>query len=243
VPKPGYRLTFHDEFDGDALDATLWSYGRTPRDAVTDDDLIKELYPCEIRDGIARLRVEKRRKAHELAQAKLASYSAKALKTYTAPGIATWGKFKQAYGWFEIRCKMPQAYGIWTAFWLLPDPLRWGVGAAEIDVVEMWTRRGNRINFAVHSQRKGGPDFGNSGIRVPGLADDFHVYALDWQPGSLTLYVDGVQAYTYTGKDVPSVATYMIVSGRTDGGQSDFVDESALPDDYEIDYVRVYQKE
>lgn len=239
--KPGYRLTFQDEFDGDALDLTRWNYGRTPKDAVADPQRIRELYPCTVRDGVLKLRIEKRRKTCEITPGDVTGYSAKALETYTAPGIATWDTFQQAYGWFEIRCKMPQAFGVWTGFWLLPP--RRCEGGAEIDIFESLTRWNDRISFALHPHWKDGVEFGHAGIWVPGLAEGFHVYALQWEPDRLTLTVDGVPVDEFSGKGVPSAATYMIVSCRTGGWAGDVVDEAALPDGFVVDYVRVYQKE
>jgi beta-glucanase (GH16 family) len=239
--KPGYRLTFQDEFDGTALDMSRWNYGRTPKDAVKAPKLIQDTYPCEVKDGVLNLRIEKRRRTCEIKPGDMTEYSAKALATYTAPGIATWNKFQQAYGWFEIRCRMPKAYGIWTGFWLLP--LQRCEGAAEIDIFESLTRWNDQISFALHPHWPDGGKFGHAGIWVPGLADGFHVYALSWEPDKLTLYVDGVPVDEYTGKGVPSAAKYIIVSCRTGGWAGDFVDESALPDDFVIDYVRVYQRE
>lgn len=238
--KPGYKLTFHDEFDGNSLNMNLWNYGRFPGQAITDEKLIKEYYPYELKDGVLKLCLEKRRKGKEL---NMDNYTAKAAETYTAPGIATYKKFEQEYGWFEMRCKMPKAYGVWTGFWLYP--IHGIPGNAEIDIFEALTKYNDRIFFTVHPswEKIHKNNYGKAGIRVPGLGDDFHVYALNWEPGKLTLYVDGMSVYEYTGDGIPSGPLYIIVSCRTGGWGGNFVDESALPDNFEIDYVRVYQKE
>ena len=237
--KPGYKLTFQDEFDSGALNMNLWNLGRT-RSGMVADSLAREFYPYEIKDGILKLRVEKRRNKGEIKNND--SYSGKALSKYTAPAIASFGKFEQEYGWWEVRCKMPKTVGIWEGFWLFP--LKGKPGAAEIDIFESLSRYNDRIFFNIHySWDQPYKNYKKSGIWVPGLADRFHTYALNWEPGKIAMYVDGIMVYEYTGNDVPVGPLYIILSCRTGGWAGDYIDEDALPDNFEVDYVRVYRKE
>ena len=242
IAKPGYKLTFDDEFNDAMLDTTLWNLGRFPTDAVSDETRMKEIYPYELKEGVVKLRVEKRRNTSSDNE-DISDYTQKAIASYTAPAIATWNKFEQAYGWFEIRCKMPKTYGIWEGVWLVPVKDYRGIGTAEIDVFESLSRINDRIHLALHPHWEDGAEYVNQGIRVPGLSDDFHVYAINWEPEKLTYYVDGKSIGEYTGAGLPSKPLYVIVSCRTGGWAGTFVDESTLPADFEIDYVRVYQKE
>lgn len=239
--KPGYELTFQDEFEGHTLNRDLWNFGRFPSSSRNlSEREIAEFYPYEMKDGVLRLRVEKRRdKTFTTSD----TYIAKAMANYTAPAIATWDKFEQEYGWFEIRCRMPKTVGIWTGFWCIPSKGK--PGMAEIDIFESLTRYLDKIYFNVHFQWDPKPylSFGKQNIRVPGVSEDFHTYALNWEPEKLTLFVDGVQAYEHTGKDVPFGPLYMIVSCRTGGWAGEFIDEQGLPDHFEIDDVRVYKKQ
>ena len=47
--------------------------------------------------------------------------------------VTTEGLFSQTYGHFEMVAKLPQANGLWPAFWLLPADHAW---PPEIDIVE-----------------------------------------------------------------------------------------------------------
>ena len=246
LSKPGWTLTFQDEFDSDTLNEDLWNLGRTKHKVKHKESTLREIYPYELNGGVLKLRVEKRKtpdatKAEEFRSENFAPYTAKAIATYTAPAIATWGKFTQAYGWFEARCKMPKALGIWEGFWLYPEKPR--PEACEIDIFESLTRWDDKISLAIHPKLKGVKSWGKGKVAVPGLSDDFHVYAVNWEPGKVTYYVDGKPVGEYLGKGVPSAPLYIIVSCRTGGWAGDAVDEGALPDDFEIDYVRVYRKE
>ena len=236
--KPGYKLTFQDEFNGSALNMNLWNIGRW-RSAIVHDSLVQEFYPHEIKDGILKLRIEKRRNKEITIKD---SNTTEMVENYTAPAIASFDKFEQEYGWWEIRCKMPKALGIWEGFWLMP--LKGKPGAAEIDIFESLSRFNDRIFFNVHySWDTPYKNYRKMGVWVPGLADDFHIYALKWEPEKIAMYVDGIMVYEYNGKDVPVGPLYIIVSCRTGGWAGGYLDEGALPDNFEVDYVRVYQKE
>lgn len=238
VGKPGYKLTFQDEFNGNELNKNLWNIART-RGAIVPDSLVQEFYPYEVKDSILKLRIEERRNKDITFND---SYLGEAIENYTAPVVASFNKFEQEYGWFEIRCKMPKTFGIWEGFWLYP--VKGNPGAAEIDIFESLSKYNDRIFFNIHyhwvTPKK---NYKKSYIWIPGLADNFHTYALDWEPGLIALYVDGIKVYEYIGQDVPVDPLYIIVSCRTGGWGGPCVDESALPDNFEIDYVRVYQKE
>ncbi|HBL77082.1 MAG: hypothetical protein A2W90_19075 [Bacteroidetes bacterium GWF2_42_66] len=238
VGKPGYSLTFQDEFDGNELNKNLWNIART-RGAIVPDSLVQEFYPYEIKNGILNLRIEERRNKDITFND---GYLGEAVKNYTAPVIASFNKFEQEYGWFEIRCKMPKTFGIWAGFWLFP--VKGSPGAAEIDIFESLSKFNDRIFFNIHYHWVTPKiNYRKPGIWVPGLADGFHTYALDWQPGKITMHVDGTKVYEYTGNDVPVGPLYIIVSCRTGGWGGPFVDNNSLPDNFEIDYVRVYKKE
>lgn len=63
-------------------------------------------------------------------------------------GICTSGLFEQTYGYFECRCKLPAAQGLWSAFWLTRSGLvsgKPGTEGTEIDVFEspMYNRKGD----------------------------------------------------------------------------------------------------
>jgi len=87
---------------------------------------------------------------------------------------------------------------------------------------------------------------------VANAEGNFHVYALEWTEGYIKGYVDGTNYFTFendgTGnKDTwPFNAPFYLklnLAWGGDWGGYDGVDETALPLTYEIDYVRVFQKQ
>ncbi|MGM0209337.1 hypothetical protein IGI96_003863 [Enterococcus sp. DIV0421] len=85
---------------------------------------------------------------------------------------------------------------------------------------------------------------GGSEAVVPGevgldsLTNDYHTYALDWQPGSLKFYFDGKLFRTIN--QAPDYPMGMILNIYTDSGSGKHND--GFPKEWAIDYVRVYKK-
>jgi len=76
---------------------------------------------------------------------------------------------------------------------------------------------------------------------VPGVWTSFHTYALEWEPGMVTFYIDGNVHYSYSGPEVPSVPLWIILNNALEIWHGP-IDDSALPAYFEVDYVRVYEK-
>lgn len=149
-PPPGnWKLTMHDEFDGDKLNPAYWATGYTFPDVINGE--LEGFVPenVTVTNGICTIKAEKRdcvntdREGRHGAAQKFASGS-----------FTSYDKFTQTYGYFEARIKMPHARGagIWPAFWMLPDrgkefqPVRgdyktdkYGMGS-EIDIFEFMPR-------------------------------------------------------------------------------------------------------
>jgi beta-glucanase (GH16 family) len=85
-------------------------------------------------------------------------------------------------------------------------------------------------------------------IRIPDYSDAFHVYATEWYPDRLDFFVDDRRYFTFPNEG-PEKWTfnkkfYLLLNlavGGAWGGQKG-VDEKAWPQQYLIDYVRVYEK-
>ena len=54
--------------------------------------------------------------------------------------LTTQGKYDQTYGYFEVRCILPAATGMWSAFWMMNDGVSHvdgsGKDGTEVDVFE-----------------------------------------------------------------------------------------------------------
>lgn len=199
-PAPeGWRLVWSDEFDGEAIDRSKWDFdlgnGFLNQDANVwisgwgNDEL--QYYTdtpanADVAEGMLRIRARKER-------VEAFDYTSARLKTRKRDGSPL---FQQAYGRFEIRAKLPTGQGIWPAIWLLPQEDAYGGWAAsgEIDIMEARGQEPNRVLGTLHY---GSPWPANAhserNFTFPdgGRIDEFHTYALEWEPGVMRWYVDG----------------------------------------------------
>lgn len=240
-----WTLTFEENFDGEEIDATKWNiYTENhwdDRSHSSKDNVI-------LGDGLARLRFEKKSGRHNDAPDG-------ALTDYQTGYLGTYDKFRQCYGYFEARLKLPTAPGLWPAFWAMPDRgaedgPKWkrqqtSRGGMEFDIMEHLTRWGpHRYNIAFHwdGYGKGHKHVGTSGIYVNHDSEGFLTAGLLWLPGKAVYYCNGKEVARWESPRVsqaPSILMFTHVSG---GWDNDALDPELLPDDLVIDYVRVWQR-
>jgi beta-glucanase (GH16 family) len=178
-------------------------------------------------------------------------------RDYTSARLTTQFRGDWTYGRYEIRAKLPTTQGIWPAFWLLPSRAKYGSGAAggEIDIMELIGSAPGTSYGTLH--------FGNPAERSSGefnlpegetFSDDFHVFAVEWEPDEIRWYVDDVlfhserEWFTTARKDAVYPAPfdqdfYFIVNVAVGGHWPGDPDEtSVFPQMLYVDYVRVYQR-
>jgi beta-glucanase (GH16 family) len=168
---------------------------------------------------------------------------------YTSARMNTSGRFTQAYGHVEARIKMSRGQGMWPAFWLLGDD----IGSAgwpqcgEIDVMENIGNEPSTVHGTIH-----GPGYsGSGGIGAPfsiggAFADDFHTFAVDWAPNSISWSVDGTVYQTRTPADLGGNRwvfdhPFFLILNLAVGGYwpGDPDGATPFPNTLTIDYVRV----
>ncbi|HYL39710.1 MAG TPA: glycoside hydrolase family 16 protein [Candidatus Binatus sp.] len=111
--------------------------------------------------------------------------------------VDTLGSWRQAYGYFAARIKIPSGAGLWPAFWSYAEG-----GDGEIDAMEVCgnpigTHGGDDVSLLHTTVHWEGGSSGHD-TRTVDLSQAFHVYAVDWRPSSLTFYLDGQVVWTYT---------------------------------------------
>ncbi len=240
----GYRLVFSEEFRGSSLDSSKWnsSYRWGPYLIINSE---RQFYVDHLNDpsfgynpfsfdGEHLNITAQRTPDHLLAKSSWQPYLSGALTTYN--------KFRMRYGYIEIRARMPRGRGLWPAFWLLHqhDHER----RPEIDVVELLGHQPNLVYNTYHwvenfSANKS-PSFEVWG---PDYSQDFHTYAVKWEPGILTWYVDGVQQSVFNNGNVSWEEMYLLVNLAVGGwwpGDPDYT--TSFPATMSIDYIRAYQR-
>ncbi|MGI6496832.1 MAG: glycoside hydrolase family 16 protein [Kiritimatiellia bacterium] len=253
-PVPGeWKMTLDENFNGEELDRNVWDYGEQeqfwgPLAHFHDDQL-------QVRDGKLHIVFEKRR-GHENGKpdGKVTDYATGFCQTY--------GKFTQAYGYFEARMKLPSAPGIWPAFWMMPDrgPSKdehgndtpwWAridtkFGGMEFDVVEQLSTWGPyRYNIAFHWDGYGEEHrtIGTSNIYILPDEEGFFTAGLLWEPGRAVYYANGKPVAEWTSERISSVPAHMIFYMVDGGWANEPIDDAQLPDEFVVDWVRVWQLE
>ncbi len=241
APGPsGWTLVFSDEFDAPgALDPAKWGY---EIGYVRNDE--KQYYTSRsenVRAEGGSLLIEARREPYQ-------GYG------YTSASINTRGRFELTYGRVEVRAKLPTGNGTWPAIWMLGTNIGqvgWPT-CGEIDIMENVGFEPTRIHGTVHTAAYNhvqGTAKGGS-VTVASPWEDFHVYAMEWYPDRIDVFVDGQKYFTFrnegTGSrawpfDKPQYLLLNLAIGGSWGGQKG-IDDSRFPHRYLIDYVRVYKQ-
>jgi len=244
----GYSLLWHDEFDGDSLNTEIWNMeARQP--GWTNNELQEYTKSSEnifIRDGKLVLKAIKTQKNGK--------------DYYTSGKVNTRGKKDFMYGKVVVSAKVPKGQGLWPAIWMMPASDNvygpWPRGG-EIDIMEIL---GNQPHIAYATVHYGDPHAQQQGYKILNdgttFADDFHEYSLEWEPGEMRFYVDGELIHTVNdwysalgGMEKPYPAPFnqkfylqmnLAVGGDWPGNPDETTDFSKA--EFEIDYVRVYQK-
>jgi beta-glucanase (GH16 family) len=174
-------------------------------------------------------------------------------RDYTSARMKTRGKFSQAYGRFEARIRIPHGQGLWPAFWMLGenfDAVGWP-RCGEIDIMENIGKEPSTVHGSIH-----GPGYTKdieAHYTLPGqkvFSDDFHLFALEWEPDALRFYVDHDLYVTRTHTDLhpdqvwefdhPFFVILNVAVGGDWPGNPDA--SSTFPQTMLVDYVRVYRK-
>lgn len=237
--RPGWTLIWQDEFEGSELDPEKWvaeigghGWGNNEYQFYTDR-------PENVRLEEGNLVIEARKEFF-------------IRRHYTSGRIKTQGLFSFTYGRVEARMKLPYGQGIWPAFWMLGDNIDevpWPL-SGEIDIMEHIGKEPRRIYGTVH-----GPGYSGSGgighfttLPENSLQEEFHTFAIEWDPGEIRWFVDDEQFFKLTSEQVNNEWVYdhpffILINLAVGGYWPGYPDESTVfPQFLTVDYVRVYHR-
>ena len=147
--------------------------------------------------------------------------------------------FSFQYGYVEARVRVPEGQGLWPALWMLPTTRE---SLPEVDIFEIVGERPDVVEMHTHwlegeKKRQRGTTW-----QGPNFATGWHTFGLDWQPTSLTWYVDGVARWRVTTTaQIPHEPMYLVANLAVGG---DFTktpnEETKFPAALQVDYVRVW---
>ena len=235
---PGKTLVWSDEFDGESIDLSHWTYdlgasgwGNQELQNYTSDS--ENSY---VDDGNLFI-VARENGIH-----------------YTSARMKSIGLQEFQYGRIDVRAILPKGQGIWPAIWMLGAnyPTVGWPACGEIDIMELIGSSPNTVHGTIHY----GADwtqhnYTGSGTSIPWtetFSDEFHVFSIDWDENGITWLLDDQPFYTVdnavTGSqpypfDNPFFFIMNIAVGGQWPGYPDATTE--FPQFMAVDYVRVFQ--
>lgn len=230
-PSGDFALTFADEFNDNTPTLSEWVRRYKWGEAVINGELEAYIDGAFTEQGGTLAIVGK----HEQGQ-----YAGQTMD-YTSGVLSS--VHEQRYGYFEARLKVPKGQGYWPAFWLLGANGTAGVN--EIDIHEILGNDPTTAYMTVHwgQSYTTGHQSDGSQFTGPDFSADFHTFGLEWDPDKIVWTIDGVERKTHTGAGVPQVDMYIILNLAIGGGWPGAPDSTTpFPGNYEIDYVRAYQR-
>jgi beta-glucanase (GH16 family) len=249
-PAPKWQLVWSDEFSGPAgslPDAAKWTLEVSGHGFGNDELEYYTARPENIHVENGNLVITARKESF--------TGSDGVTREYTSGRLNTAKKFDQQYGRFEARIKIPKGQGIWPAFWLLgsdKDEVGWPA-CGEIDIVENVGFEPAKIHGSLHGPKYSGENPLTGALTLPPpqrFADDFHLFAVEWEPEAIRFYVDDVLYETQTPDNIPShkhwafdhpffVILNLAVGGKWPGNPDATTEFPAV---MLVDYVRVYRQ-
>ena len=139
-----------------------------------------------------------------------------------------------------MRAKLPGTKGIWPAIWMLPQDGSW---PPEIDIMELIGSNPLQVYLSHHWGSKKQDLHSQSSFTGPDFTQDYHVFSVEWEPGTIRWLIDGVERKVAT-QHIPSKAMYLILNTSVGGDWPGPPDNSTVfPAYMQVDYVRVYQQQ
>jgi beta-glucanase (GH16 family) len=275
APPAGWKLAWSDEFDGKEIDKSKWDFdvgnGFYDYDANTwigawgNGELqyyTREPDNAFVKDGVLHIRAVKESYLG-------CGYTSARLKTRKKDGSPL---FTQQYGRFEFRARLPTGQGVWPALWMMPHDQKYGgwPASGEIDVLEVRGQESTKVTGALHfGSRWPENTYVSKEYVLPRETTivDFHIYAVEWEPGEIRWYVDdhlyASQSFWWSSSlaDGPRGAKpagekdlnpwpapfdqpfYLVMNVAVGGKFAGNPDKTTpFPAEMVVDYVRVYDK-
>lgn len=270
---PGMKLIWHDEFNGNKLDESKWTW---ENGFVRNEELQwyqRDNISCKDGNLIIEGRVE--RVLNPNYEPGSSDWKKKRqYAEYTSACIKTPGKFQFKYGRLLVRAKIPTTSGSWPAIWTLGNKWEWPLNG-EIDILELYLKNGVPgilANAAWGSNKRWSPVWDSSFKKLSDFVNKdsdwvnkYHIWRMDWDENCIKLYLDDVLlnqietsktkngsgngsnplegAYQNPFSNNISDFGHYILLNLAIGSNGGTPDKNYFPLKYYVDYVRVYQKE
>lgn len=164
--------------------------------------------------------------------------------------MVQWRSFTMHFGTIQVRARQSGGVGTWPAIWLLgadcqqtnvrtadntgscqwPHP-----GSDEVDVAEIMNGDLDTVHQWLHTTGKDA----SCSPQASNVAENWHVYELDWTPSTLVWKIDG-QTTCSMSNAVPQQPMFLLINTALGGNGGGSIDARTLPQHQQVDWVRVF---
>ena len=255
-PSTGLKLVWSDEFDKDGRpDPKNWTYER----GFVRNQELQWYQPENARCENGMLIIEGRRERLQNPRYRADGRDWRQNREYaeyTSASLTTRRLHSWKFGRFEMRGRIDTRPGLWPAFWTLGIQGPWPSNG-EIDIMEYY--RGVLLaNAAWATDKRWVAKWDDikkpiTEFNDPNWSEKFHIWRMDWDADSIKLYVDDmllneVDLSKTINEDEQAknpfhqphyIILNLAIGGKAGGDPSN----TKFPARFEVDYVRIYQKQ
>lgn len=241
-----YQLVWQDEFDYNGLpDSSKWDYDTEGNESGWGNEESQHYTVADKDNAFVENGILKITAHNEPAEG----------KEFTSARLTS--KADWQYGKIEVKAKLPYARGTWSAIWMMPANWSFNDGnwpdVGEIDIMEHVGHDAGVVHASAHSKdyqwQKGTQQTGT--IYIPDANKEFNKYILEWTPQVMTATVNDSLYFRYENEGLGKSKWpydkpfYLILNLAVGGiwGRMNGIDTTAFPQTFEIDYVRIFQKQ
>lgn len=244
-----YGFVWGDEFEGDQLNRDDWNVELHEPGWVNEEwqEYIDDEKVLQVNDGKLVIQPVKE--------------SVDGQDLYYSGRVNTQNKQNFKYGFFEAKVRVPKGQGYLPAFWLMSaDENVYGQWprAGEIDIMEIHGSDTTKSYGTLHYGNPHRESQGEMQLTKGDFNEEYHIFALEWLPGKINWFVDGQLIHSesewYSKTEGQGEITYpapfdsefyVILNLAVGGSWVGYPDDSTEFEgqSFDIDYVRVYQKE
>ena len=260
-----FELVWSDEFEGDKLDKSKWTYNWWEverKGGYWHEDMVS------VKDGNLVIRAqyfdEPLENYHYDKWHDKINFDEYKAGWYTG-SISTINLYEQKFGYFEVRCKLPAAYGLWSAFWMMNGEVEnvdgSGQDGTEVDIFESFYYKdhwwGNDcvvsgIHYDGYGEGHKGDSIGKTFIENDPYTE-YNTYGLEWNEKEYIFYLNGVETGRLSTGGVSQNPEYLLLTVEFSGengvasgdrhgaGKISKTPDKNWPAEFVVDYVRCYQ--
>ena len=256
-----FELVWSDEFDGDELDRSKWSYEwwvTERKGGYWHEDMVS------VENGDLVIRAEYKDEPLSFNYGDIDWVKPYKSGYYTGL-ITTRDKYEQCRGYFECRCILPAGTGLWSSFWMMNEGVYnqdgYGNDGTEVDVYESMYYKDHwcgqdavigGIHFDGYDELSQGDSTGKYFVKGNPYKE-YNTYGLEWSEDEYIFYINGVETGRTSKGGVSDNPQYLLLSVEIAGhdgiadadrhgtGKITHTPKSNWPVEYRVDYVRCYQ--